>query len=130
MNFRSPFVLVLAATLWGCAPETNVLPDGGHMRLSCNTERAYISIKVVDSLGAAVESASVTATNIGSGEVLTATTNSNGVTTAVGEEIGPGTIRVKATLSGKISSTQEALFTCGECGCLGEPNNLTLVLNP
>ncbi len=86
-----------------------------------------MSISVVDATAKPVNGAKVTATNLGSGSVISLTTNGSGVATLT-EEIGPGTVHVKAELNGKTSSTGQSEWTCAECDCAVNPSSLTLTL--
>lgn len=120
--------LCLAA--FGCGVPQSVQPDGGRDRIVCTNEFVYITVKVMDAQGNPVEGATVSATNAGIGKTSTATTNSSGVTTAIGEDIGPGTATIQATSGSKVSNTQTVNWVCGECHCTAEPNAITLTLNP
>ncbi len=57
-------------------------------------------------------------------------TNDQGVTTAIAEDIGEGTVVLRATHTGRVSPTQNATWVCGECHCTVEPNQVTLTLSP
>ena len=123
------FALVLAFSACGTV---NVLqPDGGRDRTSCAKDLTTMAVKVVDSNGVAVEGATVTATNAGLALTRTGTTDANGVTTEINQDIGQGTVTVKATLGSLSSASRTCTWTCSDqCLCAVEPKTLTLTLNP
>ncbi|MFZ5470062.1 MAG: carboxypeptidase-like regulatory domain-containing protein [Myxococcota bacterium] len=128
MKTASFSILLLA--LAACGPSSNHQADGGRDRLVCTTELVFITVKVLDALGNPVEGATVTGTNPSSQKTSTGTTNGSGVTTAIGEDLGQGTVHVQATMGTKVSDVKDVVFTCGECHCIGEPNAVTLTLSP
>lgn len=120
--------LAALAGLVACGQPSLTQPDGGRSRAQCTNEPASIVVKVEDSAGLPVEGATVTATNPGTGESITGTTNGQGTTQAVNQEIGPGTVHVRATLGSRQSDTRQVNWVCGECLCTADPSSLVLEL--
>ncbi|PTL77547.1 carboxypeptidase regulatory-like domain-containing protein [Vitiosangium sp. GDMCC 1.1324] len=87
-------------------------------------------MEVVDAAGTAVRDATVTATNVGTGHTITSITGERGVTTAVNEDIGEGTVRLTATAGSKVSAPSEVTWTCDGCHCHPEPDEVKLQLHP
>lgn len=130
MNARSLLFACASALLLvacgGGGPSTH--PDAGNV---CDpNEERFLIVTVVDASGAPAAGATVTARNDATGKVVTALTNDQGISSAVGSTIGSGTVMVSATLASKASNTQQAEFSCGECGCNIEPGSVTITLNP
>lgn len=117
------FVSVLSA---GCGVPS-LLPDGGRPRFTCgaNSFNALV-VTVKESNGALVADATVTGTVGGSSKTQSGTTNANGVTTALNEDLGVGQVTVVATQGGRQSSPGQAMWTCDECDCTVTPKALTL----
>jgi hypothetical protein len=99
-----------------------------HLGCSYEERMRTLGVKVVDAAGAPVESATVRAQNFGTGQTVTATTDKNGTTDAVGGNLGSGSIQVKATHGTRQSAAKQAEFVCGECGCVMTPSSVTLSL--
>jgi hypothetical protein len=121
----------LALLCFACgASKSSELPDGGQGRQVCSTEFATLVVKVVDEQGQPVEGATVTAKNVGTGKTVTGTTNGQGSTSSVNQDIGTGTVRLSATANGLASQPAQVEFSCGECNCTVEPKSVTLKLSP
>lgn len=130
MNPRLPCLAILALTLSFFACGGSVpRPDGGVSVCDPDEER-FIPVRVVDANGDPVPEATVTAKNISTGRTVTAVTNQEGTSAAVGSGIGSGTVIFSATKGSKTSHTAQANFVCGECGCSFDPVSITLTLNP
>jgi hypothetical protein len=118
-------------SLAACGERQVLLPDGGHERINCNpNEAVFMTVKVVDAAGTPVEGATVTATNQGLNRQATAQTNGQGVTNAIGEDIGGGTVSIRATLGTRVSEIKQVEWTCGECHCNVNPASITVTLSP
>jgi hypothetical protein len=108
--------------------------DGGlrveRMGDPCADERITLRVEVVDAGGAPVPGAMVTATHLETGRTFTSTTRERGVTTALGEEVGAGTVRVEATAGAKVSPPAEVTWTCDGCNCRPDPASVRLQLHP
>jgi len=89
-----------------------------------------LRVEVVDAQGRPVEDATVTATHVDSAVSITGTTNERGVTTAVTQEVGAGTVRVVATAGSKVSPPTLVTWACDGCHCTPEPSTVQLQLNP
>ncbi len=118
--------------LLGLAPLASC--DGG-IRVNrqgnpCVEDLVTLRVEVVDAQGRPVEDATVTATHVDSAVSVTGTTNERGVTTAVSEEVGAGTVRVVATSGSKVSPATQVTWTCDDCHCTPEPSTIQLQLNP
>ncbi|HYO59454.1 carboxypeptidase regulatory-like domain-containing protein [Archangium sp.] len=96
----------------------------------CTENLVTLRVEVVDARGTAVRDATVTATHVDTGHTITGTTGDRGVTTAVNEDIGEGTVRLTATSGSKVSAPAEVTWTCDECHCHPEPATVRLQLNP
>ncbi|MGQ0506618.1 MAG: carboxypeptidase-like regulatory domain-containing protein [Myxococcaceae bacterium] len=107
-----------------------LLPDGGRASIGCFESPAVVVVKVVDAAGSAVEGATVTAKNVGTGKTVTATTNGAGITNDVTDTIGTGTVRLTAETGTGASQTAQVEFTCSDCSCSVSPQSLTLQLSP
>ena len=122
---------ILALSLTACGgeePDSNI--DTHQPRLGCTDgeQEKFLVVKVVDAAGEPVADATVTARNMGTGKTITATTSSNGVSTAVGSSIGSGTVQVSAKSGTTPTDLKQAEFVCGECGCTIHPSSLTLTV--
>ena len=102
-------------------------PDGGRLRLNCNTAPETVPVKVLDRLGNPAEAAIVVATNASDGRVQTGNTNSAGVFT-ISDDLGPGIVNVSASFNDLTTPRKVFTFTCGECECAVSPHQLTLQL--
>lgn len=120
--------VAVALSTVGCGGDSSST-DGGSGRV-CTDSFTVLSVKVVDSKDVAVSGATVTAKNQASGKTLAGTTNTNGVTTAIGQDIGAGTVTVSAALGSSASAPSQVTWTCGECQCIAQPPSLTLKLTP
>ncbi|HEX8822477.1 MAG TPA: carboxypeptidase-like regulatory domain-containing protein [Archangium sp.] len=96
----------------------------------CVGDLITLRVEVVDAQGRPVKDATVTATHVASEVSITGTTNDRGVTTAVNEELGEGTVRVMATSGSKVSPPAQVTWTCDGCNCNPEPSTVQLQLNP
>lgn len=96
----------------------------------CTEKLITLRVEVVNAQGTPVRDALVTATHVGTGRTITGTTGDRGVTTAVNEDIGEGTVRLTATAGSKVSTPAEVAWTCDECHCHPEPTTVQLQLNP
>lgn len=96
----------------------------------CTEKLITLRVEVVNAQGTPVEDALVTATHVDTGRTITGTTGERGVTTAVNEDIGAGTVRLTATAGSKVSAPAEVAWTCDECHCHPEPTTVQLQLNP
>lgn len=96
----------------------------------CTEKLITLRVEVVNAQGTPVRDALVTATHVDTGRTITGTTGDRGVTTAVNEDIGEGTVRLTATAGSKVSTPAEVAWTCDECHCHPEPTTVQLQLNP
>ncbi|AKJ05590.1 hypothetical protein [Archangium gephyra] len=96
----------------------------------CTEKLITLRVEVVNAQGTPVEDALVTATHVVTGRTITGTTGDRGVTTAVNEDIGEGTVRLTAVAGSKVSAPAEVAWTCDECHCHPEPTTVQLQLNP
>lgn len=113
--------------LLGCGA-SNSLPDGGRGRFICTNELMVLPVKVIDSTGTPVDGAAVSAKNLSNGKSVNGTTDGRGVTTAVNEDLGTGTVRIQASKGGQTSMVFDVNFTCGECDCAVNPRSATLLI--
>lgn len=123
---RTSIALFLLAA---CGPAASQLPDGGRARNVCAPGSNSIAVKVVDPSGAPVQGATVTATSLASGKQLSATTSAEGTTNALTDEIGAGSVSVRASLGTRVSASQQVNWTCGECLCSAQPSSVVLTLS-
>jgi hypothetical protein len=117
-------VFVLA----GCGTPT-YLPDGGRTQYGCTHSLTVIPVHAQDINGMPVGGATVTARNASTGAMQTGTTNGDGNTAAITDEIGRGQIEITAT-SGALA-TQKAFIVqiaCGNCDCTAIPGAASVVL--
>lgn len=121
----------LLLALCACGTVNKLQPDGGRDRGSCATDFTTLAVKVVDAQGQPVEGVEVTGTNAGLNLSQTGTTDGSGNTLAVNQDIGQGTVMVKATLGSRVTETRSCTWTCSDqCLCEVEPQTLTLTLSP
>jgi hypothetical protein len=125
LRARQP-LLFLGLALLSCDGGVRVNRQGN----PCVEDLVTLRVEVVDARGDAVRDATVTATHVDTGRTITSTTSERGVTTAVNEELGAGTVRVRATAGSKVSAPAEVTWTCDECHCHPEPSTVRLQLNP
>ncbi|MCI0572441.1 MAG: carboxypeptidase-like regulatory domain-containing protein [Myxococcaceae bacterium] len=114
-------VLLLAACGGTVAPD-----PGTEEPLDCQAAYGWATVKVEDALGAPVAGATVEAMHVDTRYTQAGTTNAQGVTTAVTQDIGAGTVRVRAFHGTRESDTAQLEFICGECSCTAEPRSITL----
>lgn len=129
MNARLLISCCVVGLSLACGGGSEPRPDGGVSVCDPNEER-FIPVTVVDAANEPVPNATVTARNESTGKTVTAVTNEQGVTAAVGSGIGSGTVTFRATSGTKTSNVGQATFVCGECGCSFDPVSITLELNP
>lgn len=130
MTLRSlALSLASAVLLPGCGSHSEPRANGG-LSVCDPAQERFVPVLVLDAQGAPAAGATVTAKNVASGKTITATSNEQGSTGAIGSSIGPGTVRISAQKDTKTSNVAEANFICGECGCSFEPESITLTLNP
>jgi hypothetical protein len=129
MKLSRTLCLLSLAGLFACGQPSLTQPDGGRARANCPNETTAIVVKVVDASDAPVEGATVTATNPTRGESITATTGGDGTTRGITEEIGPGTVNLRATLGARQSELRQVNWVCGECFCTAEPASVVLKLS-
>lgn len=118
-------LFLLASVLVGC--------DDG--RSSDRTEDdcgllVSMEVEVLDAAGAPVSGATVTARHLESEQAITGVTGEDGVTRAINERLGAGTLEVSAIGGTKVSDTQQVTWACDACRCTPQPERLTLRLRP
>jgi hypothetical protein len=89
-----------------------------------------LRVQVVDAAGKPVPDATVSATHAETGNTITSVTDAEGVTNAVNETLGEGTVRLSARGGSKLSDTADVRWTCDECHCYPEPGSVQLQLHP
>ena len=119
--------LVLALVVTGCGLPTTSLPDGGRTRVVCDETEVKVPVKVLDATGAPSGEATVTATNSSDGRQAKGRTNGSGVF-SVSSDLGPGVIKVVATLNDLASPEANLTVTSSECTPAVSPNQLVLKL--
>jgi hypothetical protein len=114
--------------LTGCGTSA-YLPDGGRNQLGCSNSLTVIPVHTQDVNGMPVGGATVTARNTSTGAVQTGTTNGDGNTAAITDEIGRGQIEITAQ-SGALSTQSSFIvqIACGNCDCTAIPGAATVVL--
>jgi hypothetical protein len=127
---RSVLFAVVSSCLLGCSGLGNVLPDGGHGRVNCDTVSKLWPVEVIDLTGMPAGGADVTAINDAnmslkdSGKV-----DGRGIFRVDGAKVGTGPVTVRATLNGLSTNPGRFTFTPSECaGSLVEPRDLRLQL--
>lgn len=118
-------VCILLMALAGCDDGPGVYRRGN----SCEEDLRTLRVEVVTVDGVRVKGATVTATIPSSNRTLTSLTDENGVTTAITELMGPGTMQVWATAGAKVSPPAEVEWRCDDCNCTPEPDSIQLQLN-
>ncbi|MHB8872583.1 MAG: carboxypeptidase-like regulatory domain-containing protein [Myxococcaceae bacterium] len=117
--------------LCACGTVNKLQPDGGRDRGTCETGFTTLSVKVVDAQGLPVEGAQVTGTNAGLNLAQSGLTDGSGNTFAVNQDIGQGTVTVKAALGSRVTESKSCTWTCSDqCQCAVQPQALTLTLSP
>lgn len=118
-------LLVGLAALAGCDDGPGVDRRGN----ACEEDLTTLRVEVVTEDGARVKGATVTASIPSSNRTVTSLTDDEGVTTAITELIGPGSMRVWATAGSKVSAPSSVEWTCDDCHCTPEPAAVQLQLN-
>lgn len=126
LQARQRFLFLGLVLLASCDGGLRVKREGD----PCTDNLVTLRVEVVDAGGGTVRDALVTATNVDTGRTITSTTGEKGVTTAVNEDIGEGTVRLTATAGSKVSAPTEVTWTCDECHCNPDPDAVQLQLNP
>jgi hypothetical protein len=128
MRFALTFVVSIA--VFGCLGPGNVDPDGGRIRVSCDTISSTWPVEVLDLMGNPVAGADVTAINDTTmSKKSTGKTDSRGIALVDGKVVGDGPVTVTATFNGLTSSRGRFTFTPSECaGSIVEPRDLRLQL--
>jgi hypothetical protein len=123
---RRGALLVLAVLGCGTQP---YLPDGGRPRVVCTSSLTVIPVKTIDITGKPVDAATVTAVNQSSGKSQTGTTNGNGDTAAITDELGVGQVSITAQ-AGALATQMSFLvqIACDECDCTAIPASATVIL--
>ena len=93
----------------------------------CDTGEVTVPVKVLDVTGAPSTEATVTATNADDGRKASGVTNGAGVY-VVSSTLGPGTVRVVATLNDFSSREGQFTVTASDCTPGVSPNQLVLQL--
>ena len=130
---RGEYVGFGAYVEWSC-DESRCGPDVPNLTLklgrsvTCTAEYVVLPVEVVDSNGAPLVGATVTATNLRSGKTISDTTRTDGFATSIGEAIGGGMSQIVATFQSRQSAPTNVNWTCGDCHCLPEHEMLTLVI--
>ncbi|XXF75906.1 carboxypeptidase regulatory-like domain-containing protein [Myxococcaceae bacterium GXIMD 01537] len=104
-------------------------PTGERHDNACEEDLLALRVEVVTVDGARVKGATVTANNPSSNRTVTSLTDGEGVSTAITELVGPGTLRVWATAGARVSPTATVEWTCDDCHCYPEPTSVRLQLN-
>jgi hypothetical protein len=105
-------------------------PDAGTLPQSCLPEQrdTHLGVRVVDSGGHPIAGAEITAKNLDTGKTVTATSNEEGETVAVGTSMGSGSVQVVAKVGTAQTDPCVASFVCGECFCTMQPGSITLTV--
>ena len=108
--------------------------DGGipaeRPSVGCTEVLVTLRVQVLDASGAPVPDATVSATHLETGNTITSVTGSDGITDAVNEQLGAGTVRLSARGGSKLSDSADVRWTCDECHCYPEPGSVQLRLHP
>ena len=126
LRARQPLLFLGLALLASCDGGVRVQRQGD----PCTDSLVTLRVEVLNAQGATVKDATVTATNVDTGHTITSITSDRGVTTAVNEDIGEGTVRLTATAGSKVSAPAEVHWTCDDCHCHPEPSTVQLQLHP
>lgn len=84
--------------------------------VGCQDYANAVTILIVDAQGDPVVGATLTSTNLGSGEVDTRLSDSQGHAT-LSEGLGAGIIRSVATLGSRTSAKKDTRWSCDRCHC-------------
>ncbi|MBL8917694.1 MAG: carboxypeptidase regulatory-like domain-containing protein [Myxococcaceae bacterium] len=125
-----PLAVVVSLAALGCLDPGNVDPDGGRIRVNCDTTSSTWPVEVVDLGGLPVTGADVTATNDTNLSLkVTGKTDSRGIFLVDGKLVGTGPVTVRASFNGLNTNPGRFTFTPSECaGSLVEPRDLRLQL--
>ncbi|MDY7225311.1 carboxypeptidase-like regulatory domain-containing protein [Hyalangium rubrum] len=104
-----------------------VVDNGGDL---CEEELVTLRVEVLTADGARVKGATVTAIHLETNQSITGVTNEEGISRAVNESLGAGTVRLHATAGAKVSPPLEVEWQCDGCHCSPIPGAVTLQLNP
>ena len=119
---------LLLPLLFACGTPA-YLPDGGRPRQVCESTLTVIPVHAVDAAGVPIDQATITATNRSSGMVQTGTTNGNGDTAAITDELGRGQIEITAEAGALKTKTGFLVdIACDSCDCTAMPGSATVVL--
>ena len=118
-------LLVGLTVLAGCDDGPGVDRRGS----ACEEDLTTLRVEVVTEDGVRVKGATVTAHIPDSNRTVTSLTDDAGVTTAVSELMGPGSMKVWATAGSKVSAPAQVEWTCDDCHCTPEPAAVQLQLN-
>lgn len=123
-------LVLLPLALLGCLDPGNLAPDGGRIRINCDTVSATWPVSVVDFQGMPVIGADVTAVNDANMSLKVAgKTDGRGIYLVDGSQLGGGPVTVTATFNGLRTNTGRFTFTPSECaGSIVEPRDLRLQL--
>lgn len=95
----------------------------------CTSRIQPLRVQVVDWYGEPVPHATVVVQQLETGHTLTASTDAQGVCTAVTEELPSGTLELSATLGSKLTRPLQVQWTCAGCSCSADPAEVQLKLN-
>ncbi|MBE2250958.1 MAG: hypothetical protein IAE78_15580 [Myxococcus sp.] len=123
-------LLAVSVALLGCFDPGNVDPDGGRIRVNCDTFSTAWPVQVTDLSGMAAVGADVTAINdTDMSKKSTGKTDARGIALVDGKVVGDGPVTVTATLNGLSTRPGRFTFTPSECaGSIVEPRDLRLQL--
>ncbi len=128
---RTLLASLLASSLAACGGGgPTPISDAGTQQLGCTPDEldVHLGVLVVDAQGAPVRDVEVTAKNLGSGKTISATTDADGITAAIGTSMGSGSVHVTAKQGSRLSDTKQAEFQCGACTCTISPPTITLTI--
>jgi hypothetical protein len=119
---------LLVPLLFACGTPA-YLPDGGRPRQVCESTLTVIPVHAVDSSGVPLDGATITAKNQSTGTMQTGTTNGNGDTAAITDELGRGQIEITAE-AGALKTKAGFLveIACDSCDCTAMPGSATVTL--
>lgn len=99
------------------------------MRQVCSEAQVVVPVRVVNLKGEALETALVTATNVGSPTLTqSGPTDARGYSYVVTDDLAPGTVRVTVSWGTTRSPPAEVTFVCGDCTCAASPPNVTITM--